>query len=189
LSWQNTYEMEWFSVLNHRWSRFYRNRPFNLIQNKVGYRSCFATGVKLEQFLWNKNKIIKSKGTTENRKFRCVYMSNELISKIIWRFATGVKLDSFHETVLTLNKFWRWFTADLIVHWVRRVFFLTLSGISCVTILKYTLILSPHLYWKLTLNTHFLLDFIYFHETIDFSLTSVTSSHVEQFLWNSFDVK
>jgi hypothetical protein len=30
-----------------------RNWPFNLIQNKVGYRSCFATGVKLEQFLWN----------------------------------------------------------------------------------------------------------------------------------------
>jgi hypothetical protein len=30
-----------------------RNRPFNLIQNKVGYRSCFATGVKLEQFLWS----------------------------------------------------------------------------------------------------------------------------------------
>jgi hypothetical protein len=37
----------------------------------------------------------------------------------------------------------RWFTADLIVHWVRHVFFLALSGISCVTILKYTLILSP----------------------------------------------
>ena len=30
-----------------------RNRPFNLIQNKIGYRSCLATGVKLEQFLWN----------------------------------------------------------------------------------------------------------------------------------------
>ena len=30
-----------------------RNRPFNLIQNKVGYRSFFATGVKLEKFLWN----------------------------------------------------------------------------------------------------------------------------------------
>jgi hypothetical protein len=30
-----------------------RNWPFNLIQNKVGYRSCFATGVKLEKFLWN----------------------------------------------------------------------------------------------------------------------------------------
>jgi hypothetical protein len=30
-----------------------RNQPFNLIQNKVGYRSCLATGVKLEQFLWN----------------------------------------------------------------------------------------------------------------------------------------
>ena len=30
-----------------------RNRPFNLLQNKVGYRSCFATGAKLEQFLWN----------------------------------------------------------------------------------------------------------------------------------------
>ena len=27
-----------------------RNRPLYLIQNKVGYRSCFATGVKLEQF-------------------------------------------------------------------------------------------------------------------------------------------
>ena len=66
-----------------------RNQPFNLIQNKVGYRSCFAMGV------------------------------------------------------LTLNKFWRWFTADLFVHWVLRVFFLTLNGISCVTILKYTLILSP----------------------------------------------
>jgi hypothetical protein len=44
-----------------------RNRPFNLIQNKVGYRSCFATRVKL--------------------KFRCVvYMANGLISKIIWLF-------------------------------------------------------------------------------------------------------
>ena len=29
------------------------------------------------------------------------------------------------------------------------------------------------------LNTHFLLDFIYFHETIDISLTSVTSSHMQ----------
>jgi hypothetical protein len=28
-----------------------RNRSFNLIQNKVDYRSCFATGVKLEQVL------------------------------------------------------------------------------------------------------------------------------------------
>jgi hypothetical protein len=51
-------------------------------------------------------------------------------------------LNNFYETVLTFNKFWRWFTVDLIVHWFRRVFFLTLSGISCVTILKYTLILS-----------------------------------------------
>ena len=34
-------------------------------------------------YLLNKKKIIKSKGTTKNRKFRCVYMSNELISKII----------------------------------------------------------------------------------------------------------
>jgi hypothetical protein len=32
---------------------------------------------------------------------------------------------------------------------------------------------------NLILNTHFLLDFIYFHETIDFSLTSVASSHVQ----------
>jgi hypothetical protein len=41
------------------------------------------------------------------------------------------------------SKFWRWLTADLIVHRVRRGGFITLSGISCVTILKYTLILSP----------------------------------------------
>ena len=35
-----------------------RNRSFNLIQNKVGYRSCFAMGVKLEQFLWNSFDVI-----------------------------------------------------------------------------------------------------------------------------------
>ena len=46
-------------------------------------------------------------------------------------------------------------------------------------ILKYAVGTCLWLYWKLTLNTHFLLDFIYFHETIDFSLTSVTSSHVQ----------
>jgi hypothetical protein len=45
-------------------------------------------------------------------------------------------------------------------------------------ILKYAVGTCLWLYWKLTL-THFLLDFIYFHETIDFSLTSVTSSHVQ----------
>ena len=45
-------------------------------------------------------------------------------------------------------------------------------------ILKYAVGTCLWLYWKLTLNTHFLLDFIYFHETIDLSLTSVTSSHV-----------
>ena len=46
-------------------------------------------------------------------------------------------------------------------------------------ILKYAVCIYLWLYWKLTLNTHILLDFIYFHETIDFSLTSVTSSHVQ----------
>ena len=49
-------------------------------------------------------------------------------------------------------------------------------------ILKYAVGICLWLYWKLTLNTHFLLDFIYFHETIYFSLTSVTSSHVQ--IWN-----
>jgi hypothetical protein len=46
-------------------------------------------------------------------------------------------------------------------------------------ILKFAVGTCLWLYWKLTLNTRFLLDFIYFHETIDFSLTSVTSSHVQ----------
>ena len=46
-------------------------------------------------------------------------------------------------------------------------------------ILKYAVGTCLWLYWKLTLNTHFLLDFIYFNETIDFSLTSVKSSHVQ----------
>ena len=45
-------------------------------------------------------------------------------------------------------------------------------------ILTYAVDTCLWLCWKFTLNTHFLLDFIYFHETIDFSLTSVTSSHV-----------
>ena len=46
-------------------------------------------------------------------------------------------------------------------------------------ILKHAVGTCLWIYWKLTLNTHVLLDFIYFHETIDFSLTSVTSSHVQ----------
>ena len=46
-------------------------------------------------------------------------------------------------------------------------------------ILKYAVSICLWLCWKLTLNTHFLLDFIYFHETIDCSLTSVTSSHLQ----------
>ena len=35
-----------------------RNRPFNLIQNKIGYRSYFATGVKLEKILWSSFDVI-----------------------------------------------------------------------------------------------------------------------------------
>jgi hypothetical protein len=82
-----------------------RNRSFNLIQNKVGYCSCFAMGVKL--------------GTIFMKQFwRCLILDRKKTAK-----------------------FWRW-PAELIVHLVWRVFFLTLSGISCVTILKYTLILS-----------------------------------------------
>jgi hypothetical protein len=46
-------------------------------------------------------------------------------------------------------------------------------------ILKYVVGTCMWLYLKLILNTHFLLDFIYFHETIDFLLTDVTSSHVQ----------
>ena len=48
-------------------------------------------------------------------------------------------------------------------------------------ILEYSVGTCLWKYSKLTLNTHFLLDFIYFHETLDrgFSLTSVTSSHVQ----------
>jgi hypothetical protein len=46
-------------------------------------------------------------------------------------------------------------------------------------ILKYVVGTCLLRYWKLSSNTHFLLDSKYFHETIDFSLTSVTSSHVQ----------
>ena len=76
-----------------------RNRSFKLIQNKVGYRSCFATGVKLEQFSWN--------------SFDVKY----ILELIYCRPDCALSPTCF--------------------------FFLTLSGISCVTILKYTLILSP----------------------------------------------
>jgi hypothetical protein len=48
ISRQRPFLLTVFIVINRN-----RNRPFNLIQNKVGYRSCFATGVKLEQFSWN----------------------------------------------------------------------------------------------------------------------------------------
>jgi hypothetical protein len=69
-----------------------RNRPFNLIQNKVGYRKTWT--IFMKQF---------------------------------WR---------------SIN-----FRGDLLPTWLCIEsdvgFFLTLSGISCVTILKYTLILSP----------------------------------------------
>ena len=46
-------------------------------------------------------------------------------------------------------------------------------------ILKYAVGTCLWLYWKLTINTHFFLDFIYFHETMDLSLTSVASLHVQ----------
>jgi hypothetical protein len=52
-------------------------------------------------------------------------------------------------------------------------------------ILKYAVGTCLWLYWKLTLNTHFLLDFIYFHESIDFSLTSVTRAIMENCYQNS----
>jgi hypothetical protein len=48
ISRQRPFLLTVFIVINRN-----RNRPFNLNQNKVGYRSCFATGVKLEQFSWN----------------------------------------------------------------------------------------------------------------------------------------
>jgi hypothetical protein len=117
---------------------------------------CYGSQVKLEQFLWNSFDV-KSysphSGTNTKIKWNmCLCILNIIlkyaVGTCLWLFwkltlNTHILLDYFHETILTLNKFWRWFNADLIVHWVRRVFFPTLSGISCVTILKYTLILSP----------------------------------------------
>jgi hypothetical protein len=34
-----------------------RNRPFNLIQNKVGYGSCFVTGVKLQSMYTSNRQL------------------------------------------------------------------------------------------------------------------------------------
>ena len=80
----------------------------------------------------------------------------------------------------------RWREIDLkIIFWLQISYSDTNTKIKwnmylCIlNILKYAVGTCLWLYWKLTLNTHFLLDFIYFHETIDFSLTSVTSSHVQ----------
>jgi hypothetical protein len=83
--------------------------PFNLIQNKVGYRSCFATGVKLEQFLWKSFDVL-------------------LVRQIILEIYIYMCL-----CILSI-------------------------------ILKYAVDTCLWLYWKLTLNTHFLLDFIYVHD-------------------------
>jgi hypothetical protein len=41
-SWAEIFYWPFSSVIDRN-----RNRPFNLIQSKVSYRSCFATGVKL----------------------------------------------------------------------------------------------------------------------------------------------
>jgi hypothetical protein len=66
--------------------------------------------------LLKKKIIIKSKGTTKNRMFRCVYMSNELISKIIWRINF-----LFSKTwTIFMKQFWRWinFCGDLLPTWL-----------------------------------------------------------------------
>jgi hypothetical protein len=84
----------------------------------------------------------------------------------------------------------RWREIDLKIIFLLQISYSPHSGTNtkikwdmclCIlnVILKYTVGTCLWLYWKLILNTHFLLDFIYFHETIDFSLTSVTSSHVQ----------
>jgi hypothetical protein len=118
------------SVINRN-----RNRPFNLIQNKVGYRSCFATGVKLEQFSWN--------------SFDVKY----ILEVIYCRPDCALNPNSPHSGTNTKIK---WDMCLCILN----------------IILRYVVGTCLWLCWKLTLNTHFLFDFIYFHETIDFSLTS-----------------
>ena len=85
----------------------------------------------------------------------------------------------------------RWWEIDLTIIFWLQISYSPHSGTNtkikwdmclCINIIvKYAVGTCLWLYWKLTLNIHFLLDFIYFHETIDFSLTSVTSSHVQ--LW------
>ena len=51
--------------------------------NKLFIGKSLCERAKYNIFVKEKEKEKKSKGTTKNRKFRCVYMSNELISKII----------------------------------------------------------------------------------------------------------
>jgi hypothetical protein len=62
-----------------------RNRSFNLIQNKVGYRSCFATGVKLEQFLLYFHETIDFSLTS-------VTSSHVQIWKTVTKIVVGVKV-------------------------------------------------------------------------------------------------
>jgi hypothetical protein len=45
----------------------------------------FGQHISVSTLVVKEKKIRKSKGTTKNRKFRCVYIVNELISQIIWR--------------------------------------------------------------------------------------------------------
>ena len=45
----------------------------------------FGQHISVSTLVAKEKKIRKSKGTTKNRKFQCVYFVNELISKIIWR--------------------------------------------------------------------------------------------------------
>ena len=90
-----------------------RNRPFNLVQNKVGYHSCFAYGSKI----WT------------------------IFMKQFWRYLNIKKQLNFGGDLLPT---WLCIECDVF-------FFLTLSGISCVTILKYTLIKDVYLIYVLAL--------------------------------------
>jgi hypothetical protein len=85
---------------------WWRTGPYTAIWPSVPWTICYiyksnlryynySSGIHFAKelnkiYLSKKKQNKKSKGTTKNRMFRCVvYMSNELISKIIWLFLFG----------------------------------------------------------------------------------------------------
>ena len=122
-------------------------------------------------------------------KFYSRSKTTTIINFFLDEIKSSISISVYYEWKRSITN-GRWRETDLkIIFWLQ-ISYSPHSGTNtkikwgmclCILNIKLTHVVGTCLwiYWKLTLNTHLLLDFIDFHETIYFSLTSVTSSHVQ----------